>query len=166
MRGPTHAVIGLGVATPFAAVEIPHSVIAGGALVVAGVMAGTAPDVDLRLGLRHRGITHSVWAAAVVGVLVLIVGEAFESRYRYPDLTSAVPLLALVVALAWVSHILADLTNRSRVAVFWPWWWGHFRWGVREGSVPSLAEEWAVRLLVVALVAVEAGRYLGMRFIA
>jgi membrane-bound metal-dependent hydrolase YbcI (DUF457 family) len=84
MRGPTHAVIGLGVATPFAAVEIPHSVIAGGALLVAGVMAGTAPDVDLRLGLRHRGITHSVWAAAVAGVLVLTVGEAFESNYGTP----------------------------------------------------------------------------------
>jgi membrane-bound metal-dependent hydrolase YbcI (DUF457 family) len=165
MRGPTHAVIGLGVATPFAAVAMPHSVIAAGALLAAGVMAGTAPDVDLRLGLRHRGVTHSVWAAAAVALLVLVAGEAFEARYPDPALATAVPLLALVAGLAWVSHILADLTNRSRVAVFWPWWWGRFRWGVREGSVPSLAEEWAVRLLVIALIAVESARYLGSRLI-
>lgn len=49
MRHATHALLGLGVATPFAAAEVHHSALAAGALLTAGVLAGLGPDVDLRL---------------------------------------------------------------------------------------------------------------------
>lgn len=74
-----------------------------------------------------------------------------ESRYLY--------LLAPVVALAWVSHIAADLTNRTAVAVLWPFRWGPFQLGVRQRSIASLAEEAIVWLGVLLLVAVELGRF-------
>ena len=51
---------------------------------------------------------------------------------------AAAPLSALVVALAWVSHIAADLTNISRVAALWPLRWGHFPFGVRKAASPRL----------------------------
>lgn len=156
VRRPTHAVIGLGVASPFAMPELPHATIAGGALLVAGVLAGTAPDVHLRLGLRHRGVTHSVWAAAVVSLPVLAVGELVMPN------GAVWPLLTLVVALAWVSHALADLTNRTAVAVLWPRWWGPYRFGVREGSMVSLFEEWSVRVVVVAFVVAETSAVSGL----
>lgn len=142
-------------ASPFAAAELPHAGIVAGILLIAGVIAGTAPDADLRLGLRHRGLTHSLWAAAVMGLLILVAGRLAH--------LAAAPVLALVVSLAWVSHIAADLTNRTSVGVLWPRRWGPYRFGVREGSMVSLAEEWCVRLLVVALVLAEISRYSGIR---
>ncbi len=58
-------------------------------------------------------MTHSVWAAAVVALLIITVALTF----RVP----AAPLVALVVVVASVSHIAVDLTSVSRVAVLWPW---------------------------------------------
>jgi len=153
MRPPTHAVIGLAIADPFAAAELHRSPIAGGILVVAGVMAATAPDLDLRFGLPHRGITHSLQAATVVGLLVLMAGTWVHF--------AAAPLVALVVFLAWISHIAADLTNRMPVAVLWPLKWGPFWWGVPQASLFSVVEETTVWVLVLLLLTVEAGHFSG-----
>jgi len=151
MRPPTHAVIGLAIADPFAAAELHRSAIAGGVLFVAGIMAATAPDLDLRLGLPHRGITHSLGAAMVAALLVLLTG----TWVHFP----AAPLLALVVFLAWISHIAADLTNRMPVAVLWPLKWGPFWWGVPQASLFSVVEETAIWVLVLLLLTVETGHF-------
>lgn len=78
------------------------------ALVLAA--AALAPDLDLLIG-NHRGISHSIGAAAIVGAVTWI----FTKRIAF----------ALAVALAWGSHIFLDwLSNDTRpplgVMAFWP----------------------------------------------
>lgn len=79
-----------------------------GVLVLAVV--AIAPDLDLLVG-DHRGISHSLGAAAIAGTL------AWAATRR--------PRWGLVVALAWASHVLLDwLSNDTRapigVMALWP----------------------------------------------
>ena len=78
------------------------------AIVLAAV--AVAPDLDLLVG-DHRGISHSVGAAAIAGAVTWL----FNRR----------PWLALAVALSWGSHIVLDwLSNDTRpplgVMALWP----------------------------------------------
>jgi|SRR5690349_18352728 len=79
--------------------------------------AALAPDLDLLVG-DHRGISHSIGAAVAAG---LVTGAAFAaSRLRRDALRAA-----LMVMLAWASHIVLDwLSNDTRppigVMALWP----------------------------------------------
>ena len=78
------------------------------ALVLAAV--AVAPDLDLLIG-NHRGISHSVGAAAIAGAVAWL----FTKRVGF----------GVAVALAWGSHIFLDwLSNDTRpplgVMAFWP----------------------------------------------
>ena len=73
-------------------------------------IAGAAPDVDFLWG-RHNRETHSLFAAAVAGLLVL-------ARKRDPR-------LALAVGLAWTAHVLfywlgSDTPPPLGVMALWP----------------------------------------------
>ena len=79
--------------------------------------AALAPDLDLLVG-DHRGISHSVGAAAVAGAIAWSA-VALGGRRR------AAPRWAAAVALAWGSHIALDwLSNDTRpplgVMGLWP----------------------------------------------
>jgi inner membrane protein len=93
-----------------------------GRLLAAGVAASIAPDLDvlsLHLGLGyseafgHRGFTHSLAAAVVMGMAAMAASAALHTT----------PLRAFVfVTIAAASHGLLDmLTDGGRgVALFWP----------------------------------------------
>lgn len=75
--------------------------------------AAVAPDIDFAFDLNHRGPTHSVGFALVVG-LVAYLGSRLAGR---PD-ARTIGLLAIA---AVGSHIILDLlTAHSPVAVAWP----------------------------------------------
>ncbi len=77
------------------------------------VAASVAPDVDLLLDINHRGPTHSVGFATVVGV------AAFVACRRRADPAAA--QIGLLAALAVGTHIVLDLlTAHSPVSIFWP----------------------------------------------
>jgi inner membrane protein len=79
-----------------------------------------APDLDLVLG-AHREASHSVGAAAIVGVGAGLLWLVFVAPARPRDALRA----ALAAALAWGSHVLLDwLSNDTRpplgVMALWP----------------------------------------------
>lgn len=79
-------------------------------LVVAGALAGCLPDIDF-LWARHNMETHSVGAAVLAALVVWIATRR--------------PRLALVVAGAWLSHVLfdwlgSDDTPPLGVMALWP----------------------------------------------
>jgi inner membrane protein len=91
-------------------------------LVVAGMAAAMAPDLDVigfRLGiaygdpLGHRGASHSLVAAAVIGLLGALAARRLHERF-------ATGFLFLFIAAA--SHGLLDtFTDGGRgVALLWP----------------------------------------------
>lgn len=76
------------------------------------VLAAVLPDIDFLWG-RHNMETHSLGAAVLAGLAVLAWTRGREPR------------LALVVGLAWASHVLfdwlgSDTTPPLGVMALWP----------------------------------------------
>jgi inner membrane protein len=112
----THAVVPLAVGLGLGAGVISRR------LLVAGMVAAILPDCDVvafKLGIAygndfgHRGASHSLAFALILGVLAL----AMSTRLR-----STRPVAFLFVALAALSHGLLDMfTNGGLgVALWWP----------------------------------------------
>lgn len=99
-------------------------------------LASVLPDIDLFLGLEHRGPTHSliVYAAMFVPVFWLYGKQ----------------VVPVFVALAQHS-LLGDLLIGSGVQVLWPAvseWYG---WQMQITSVLSISLEWTVFLMSLVL---------------
>lgn len=81
-----------------------------------------APDVDLRIpGIQHRGITHTVWFALVVGGLCGIAGAYVGAS---EGIIAALGLAVwgfLVGALTIAAHVLADALTPAGVRPFAPY---------------------------------------------
>ncbi len=113
----SHAAVPLALAVGFGRGVVP------GRLLLAGVAASIAPDLDVlafSLGvaydspLGHRGFTHAVPFA----VLAAVVGAGASRALRAPRLGA---FLFLLVAMA--SHGLLDTCTNGGlgVALLWPW---------------------------------------------
>jgi membrane-bound metal-dependent hydrolase YbcI (DUF457 family) len=99
------------------------------AVVLAAV--AVAPDLDLLVG-DHRGISHSIGAAAIVGVVAAMLWSAFAPPALPPSRDALrrtgrrdAARWAAAVALAWTSHVALDwLSNDTRapigVMALWP----------------------------------------------
>lgn len=87
------------------------------------VMLGLAmlPDSDHRVpGLSHRGVTHTLLFAILVGAIFGVAGFLLGSSVSP---MGAIPLAAYGFFLGTVSilaHLLADLLTPMGVALFWP----------------------------------------------
>ena len=108
------------------------------ALVLAGI--AIAPDLDLLVG-DHRGISHSVGAAAVAGLIALAVTR----NWRW----------ALASAIAYASHVLFDwLSNDTRppigVMALWPFTYDYYKSNV-EIFLPTSRRYWESRFWVYNL---------------
>ncbi|HIQ13458.1 MAG TPA: metal-dependent hydrolase [Thermoprotei archaeon] len=70
---------------------------------VIGLMAASLsslPDIDIRLRIRHRGVTHSIFTGVIAGAIVGYIMYYFGYSYIYGF---------EVVTLAFTSHIIGDL---------------------------------------------------------
>lgn len=125
--------------------------------------AGALPDLDLIVG-SHRGPTHSLIAAVVVGLAV----AAFASR----ACASAPWRLGATAGAAWASHVLLDWLGSDTsapigVMALWPFSRAYFESGLHlfmavsrrywlpeffGHNVRALARELAVLLPVVAAI--------------
>ncbi len=107
----------------------------GVALVTAGfvefafvVGAGTLwlamlPDVDLRIpGVSHRGITHTVWFALLVGTALGAVGFAVgQVGFGAPYGPETLALVGAVTGgLSVGTHLLADALTPMGIRPLWP----------------------------------------------
>ena len=87
--------------------------------ILAGVVGGVLPDIDLRLFgeskdfewhlFKHRGITHTLLFAFIISAGLYI----YLSKYHYQ-------ILALVMFLALLSHIALDSLNFQEEKPFYP----------------------------------------------
>lgn len=104
---------------------------------VGSVGLAMAPDVDLRIPLiRHRGVTHTIWFALVIGGLCgaggLLIGAS----------EGILPALGLgtwgffVGALTVISHILADALTPAGVRPFAPYRDHEYSLAVARASNP------------------------------
>lgn len=83
-------------------------------LVMTAAVAACLPDLDFAWG-RHNMETHSLGAAVAAGLLTWVVARG-PTRGR----------MAVVVALAWATHVLfdwlgSDDTAPIGVMALWPW---------------------------------------------
>jgi inner membrane protein len=103
------------------------------------VAAGLAmlPDIDMRIPLvKHRGITHTIWFALIVGLLVGLSSVAIGS--------DGGPLIALgigafgflVGTISICSHLLADALTPSGIRPYWPRNDVQYTFGVARASNP------------------------------
>ncbi|PSP82116.1 metal-dependent hydrolase [Halobacteriales archaeon QS_1_68_17] len=114
----------------------PGLAVVGGA----GVLAlARLPDHDLRVPLlSHRGPTHTLLFAAIVGLAVGGVGWLLGSGEAFGS--AGGPVLAglgvLVGTLAVVSHLLADALTPAGVTPFWPFSSRNYSFGVATADNP------------------------------
>jgi Predicted membrane-bound metal-dependent hydrolases len=92
---------------------------------VGGVLAAAAPDIDIYLRpiLRHRTLTHSLLGLGIFAAGLGVLGEAVQ-HWLGPGLDPALmPMIWLFLfclVYSCVFHILADMTTRSGVPLFYP----------------------------------------------
>ena len=99
------------IATILTALGAVEMAVAGGAVVVGGAML---PDWDQRVpGLSHRGPTHTVWFALIVGAVVGATGGLIGGAVL--GAMGAVAGTMLVVA-----HLLADALTPMGIRPFAP----------------------------------------------
>ena len=92
--------------------------LAGGAVVVA--LSGL-PDVDRRVPfVDHRGSTHTIWFALVIGVALGGLGAAVSGTLIGVSSAAAGGFGFVVGTLAMVSHLLGDVVTPMGVTPFWP----------------------------------------------
>jgi membrane-bound metal-dependent hydrolase YbcI (DUF457 family) len=96
------------------------------------VTLANAPDLDLLPGLAigspqlfHRGVTHTLVAAVVVGLL------GWLGARRRGAAPGMVGRLAGLAALAWTSHVFVDFVTANAeaphgVPLFWPFVGGYW----------------------------------------
>ncbi len=88
-----------------------------GAIIILGsAFLASIPDIDIRLrrvGVKHRGFTHTVWFALILAVPAYMGLDYLVREGLQPPLS---PLTAsLTLALAVLTHIAADALNYQRV---------------------------------------------------
>jgi len=164
VTGKTHALIGAAVAAPIALslgtapppppmglaqFGLSSNVLAEAGLGALGVFVALLPDIDhpgsmlgrqFHVPLEHRGPVHSFFATAIWTGLAAFAAWKWVPWLLLP--------IATITALAYLSHLAADLTNPSPMALLWPF----VRDKVRPGWLPALREHSVGGALLEALV--------------
>lgn len=103
------------------------------------------PDLDLLTPI-HRGVSHSLGAAAIAGAVAFAVTRS--------------PRWALAVGAAWASHLVLDWLSHDTwppvgVMAFWPLTDAYYKAGLEVFPAVSrkywLAEFWSYNLKAVAI---------------
>lgn len=81
------------------------------------------PDYDHRLPfLTHRGITHTVWFALLVGVVLGGLGWVLGGRPATPTTSELAVFGFGVGTLVVLAHLLGDVLTPAGIRPFWPVW--------------------------------------------
>jgi len=106
--------------------------VAGGAVFLA---LAPLPDIDVRLPLvSHRGITHTVLFAVVIGAVLGAVGWAISGD---GGVTTGIQLAAfgfVVGTGAILSHLLGDVITPMGITPFWPLSDRHYTFGLTRAD--------------------------------
>ncbi|WP_135302670.1 metal-dependent hydrolase [Haloarcula amylovorans] len=98
--------------------DFPGLAVLGGALSLA---LAPIPDFDQRIPLiRHRGVTHTVLFALVVGGVLGAVGWAAGTATDAEMATRLAAFGVVVGTTTILSHLLADVITPMGITPFWP----------------------------------------------
>ena len=139
MNGHTHALFGVATVTlansihPFIAPHLWQDVPTGATLALsAGIIGALLPDIDANessikhemglagsvisgglhlFGVKHRGMTHTGLAAAVIWLAAAIIGKHFD----FPD-------IGLAFGLGYASHLIADGMTLTGIPLLTPFY--------------------------------------------
>lgn len=107
----------------YALVSLGHpelAVITGGTMVWFAML----PDIDHRLPLvDHRGATHSLAFAALIGVVGALIGLGADTVIAETAVSTPVPLSTVgfaVGSLTVVAHLIGDTLTPAGVNYLWP----------------------------------------------
>jgi len=123
---------------------------------LAMTLAAEAPDLDILWGFRgpvagfqhHRGITHTLVAAPVVGLVTLgFVWLVHHFRRRDPIVPPRWALIWLFAVIADLSHLLLDFTNNYGLRPFFPFNPHWYAW-----NIVFIFDPWLFLALLGALV--------------
>lgn len=108
MMRRTHAAAGLLIGVSAAAYQsIPISTAIP--LIFLCQVAATLPDIDLKIGLQHRGLTHSLLAMLAIAA----IGVWFDSQLQHS------PFCFVLIA-GYASHLFLDMLTVSGIRLFYP----------------------------------------------
>ena len=128
--------------------------------VVVGSLAST-PDLDMRVPfIKHRGITHTVWFALVIGVVMAIVGGIVGLSMGPLWLFVFAILGGILGILTILSHIVADALTPMGVQPYKPVRSTKYTWDLVKASNPIANYGLLVIGGVLASAAVFGGYYL------
>ncbi|MBX0323052.1 metal-dependent hydrolase [Halomicroarcula sp. F13] len=109
-----YAPLGLGLIL----LDAPGLAVAGGAL---SLVLAPVPDYDQRVPfVSHRGVTHTLLFAVVVGLLLGGAGWLVGSASGVATATRLAAFGLVVGLTGIVSHLLADVVTPAGIAPFWP----------------------------------------------
>ena len=139
---------GVLVALGFAALAV-----VGGAVVLA---LTPVPDWDQRIPfVSHRGVTHTVLFALVVGAVIGGVGSAVGTSLSLGSNALLAGVGFLVGGTAILAHLLADVITPAGIAPFWPFSGRNYSFGLAraDNMVANYALLAAGVLVTVAIIA-------------
>jgi inner membrane protein len=144
------------VGTALALRGAPGVAVVGLALMMSLAMV---PDWDHRIPfLEHRGVTHTLAFAAVVGVVVAVLARAGADATAAMPPADAAAYGFFLGAMAVVVHLAADALTPTGVRPFWPLWGRTFTLSVtRAGNTVA-----NYALLAMGVVATSVGLLVAM----
>ena len=123
------------------------------------VSLASLPDVDHRLPIPHRGPTHSLAFAALVGAAFALVAGRLAAvvSVATPAGLSAAAFGFLLGFGSILAHLLGDVVTPMGVPFLWP---SSRRWSLRLATADSRA--WNGGLFALGVFAVAAATYLAL----
>ncbi|NHN40382.1 metal-dependent hydrolase [Halorubellus sp. JP-L1] len=131
----------------------------------AGVLAvATLPDVDHRIpGVRHRGVTHTVPFAVLVGVAfaggVLALCQAGSDPLPATELVGSVAFAFAVGTFGVLAHLAGDALTPMGVPVLWPLSDRRYTVSLTRADSPL----WNVLLFALGVLATATAGYLAVQ---
>ena len=77
------------------------------------------PDIDLKLNIKHRGVTHTIYFAVAMGIIGYLIVDKVNIKLFYYGLHPIYDGF-LIPFMACITHIIADSMTVSGVKIFAP----------------------------------------------
>ncbi|PNX47268.1 MAG: hypothetical protein BV457_06035 [Thermoplasmata archaeon M9B1D] len=96
-------------------------------IIFLSAILSSLPDIDIKIGISHRTVTHSLLFAIIIGILFGIL-LGYSSGLLYGFLGFIAGFLAIVI------HMLGDLMTFQKFNPLWPFKQNYLSYGLFEAK--------------------------------